>query len=192
MKKLVRFFVILAIVLLVVGYSYRINSLKNINDRNTVDDSFNFSLRYNVNGDDMISTFDNTCTVHTVDGMEKIQLELSHADKVKILDKIKELNILNEDYSFLEKKYFIITPCGKYELVVEINSEKYTINWTSNNMPPFSVDVTEEGETTLLVDDEYKEDYDRLKRLFDLKTFIVNTLYEYSNVKALPEHIWYQ
>lgn len=192
MKRVIKLLLIVLIVVLIGGYVSGYRSMRNTEAKSEEIDSFDFSLRYNVNGDDKISTFDNICIVHTVEGIKEFQLELSKRHKTEILSKMKELNILDEDYSFIGKEYIYVTPCANYELVIKFNSEERIIKWTTNNIPPFSIEFDDEGDARMVAEAGYRGEFEKVKSLLDIKTFIVNILGEYEEFKSLPEHIRYQ
>ena len=48
--------------------------------------NFNFSLEFNVNGDDILSTFDDSFRVHTIEGYKTINLILRDDDLKTVED----------------------------------------------------------------------------------------------------------
>jgi len=151
--------------------------------------SFDFTLRYNVKGSNMVSSFNDTLIIDTVEGPKTIEFILSNEDREKIKDKFLELEIMNEDYTFLKNEHLKVKPYEENELIVEIDKEEFRIEWTTNNIPPFRINVTS-GSTEAV--EGYEEDFEKFKRLLELKNFIINIVEESEEFKMLPPQRGYQ
>ena len=159
-------------------------SCKDKDERN-----FDFTLRYNVGGSSLVSSFNNTAKVDTVEGPKVIEFILTKGEKEKIKEKFLELEIMNEDYTFLKKEYMQVTPCEKNDLIVELGDEKFHIEWSTNNIPPFSLDVTT---GSIKPSEGYEEEFDKLNKLLELKKYILNIVEESEEYQKLPPLRGYQ
>lgn len=169
MKKII--LGILTVVLIVGTYAFCSNQEK---------DNFNFSLQYSVDGRDIISTFNNTLTQDTVEGMITIDFELSKSDIKRIKEKIESLRIMEDDFRGLPNSGLVISPSSKCTLKIELDGEIKEIYWTSSNANPVLPVVGEEIEV--------EEPYERAHRLFELKGFIIDIIMKYDELKTLPAH----
>lgn len=147
------------------------------------DENFNFSLQYSVGGKDMISTFDNTLTQDTVEGLITIDFELSKSDMKRIKEKIESLRIMEDDFRGMPNSGLIISPSSKCTLKIELDGETKEIYWTSSNANPVLPVVGEKIKV--------EEPYERAHRLFELKGFIIDIIMEYDELKTLPAHKMY-
>ncbi len=154
----------------------------------TPKETFNFSLRYNVDGRDYISTFDEQLTVDTVDGIKVIDFKLKNSDLKKIKNKMIELDIFEGDFTKLRRSGVTLSVNGIYDLGFEYNGVTKSIYWTTGNANLIIIvdDLKNASE-----EDRYEGEYGQVNKLFDLKTFIVEIIYEYDEYKALPPHKMY-
>jgi|LGVF01.2.fsa_nt_gb hypothetical protein len=154
----------------------------------TTKETFNFSLRYNVDGKDFISTFDEQLTVDTVHGIKVIDFKLKNSDLNKIKNKMIELDIFEGDFTKLRRSGVTLSVNGIYELGFEYNGVTRSIYWTTGNTNP--VIIVDDLEN-VSEEDRYKGEYGQVNKLFDLKTFILEIIKEYDEYKALPPHKMY-
>lgn len=152
------------------------------------DNDFDFSLEFNVNGDDKISTFDDSFKSHTVEGVKTIKLVLSDEELNTIKEYIADNEILNENYTH-KKSTIVITPEEECTLIVKSDGVESTIKWTSNDIGLFSVDATT-GKAIPSKDNE--ENYEKVMKLFELRKLIEKAIYSHIQTKDLPEHVGYQ
>lgn len=82
-------------------------------------------------------------------------------------------------------------PCGIYHLKVLHDDREYNIHWTSNNMVPFTINPDKSEGESIIVEEKYKDDYRKFKNLGILKSYIIDIIYKYEDVKDLPEHKLY-
>lgn len=169
---------------------------------NNESESFNFSLKYGVDGKNFVSTTDKTLKVDTVEGIKVINFEFTKNDLKRIEEKIIELEVLEIDFRKMPRSDFEISTLGIYTLNIELNGKTKTIYWTTNNS---SFNINYEVVGKIKVDNEngiineitqvnlkeaeekrYDGEYGRAKRLFDLKNFILEIIKEYDNYKELP------
>jgi hypothetical protein len=169
--------IILMTLILIVSITYLLKSTY-------FDDDFNFSLRYNIDGKDFISTFDQTLTQDTVEGMMTIDFKLTKSDMKKIKNKIVALGIIEEDFRGLPVSLVNLSTVGKYDLKISLNGEIKNIHWTSKNAR-FVIGIEQENE------DKYIGEYARVNKLFELKRFIYEIIITYDEFKNLPAHILY-
>ena len=147
------------------------------------DDDFDFILQYNVDGKDVISTFDNTLTQDTIEGIMTIDFELSKADMKKIKEAVEALGIMEEDFKNLPSSNIKLSPSGKYMLKIQMDGETKVIHWvTSNANPIIDLDGSRKSDEEL---------YERASKLFRLKNLIVDIIKEYEELEALPAHKLY-
>lgn len=175
MKKYITLFILLIICILIA---------LGLNSYLTNKDDFNFSLTYNVDGKDYVSTFDNTLRKDTVAGLKTIDFEFSKNDLNKIKDKIVELEIMEGDFKKLPHSGLIISPNGIYKLKIEMNGETKLLYWETGNSNPRPSEV-------LNAEDRYDGVYGRVYKLFDLKDFIIEIIEEYEEYQKLPPHNLY-
>jgi len=169
---------------------------------NNESESFNFSLKYGVDGKNFVSTNDKTLKADTVEGIKTIDFEFTQKDLERIRDKIIELEIMEIDFREMPRSDVSISTVGIYTMDIELNEKTKTIYWTTNNAS-FNIDYeilgklkvdNENGiinEVTLVELKEAEEKrYDgengRVNRLFDLKNFIIEIINEYDEYKELP------
>lgn len=155
-----------------------------------INEDFNFSLQYNVNGDDKISTFDNSFKVNTVEGYKTIDLALTKKEKEEIKAFIIENNILEEDYTGLNDNP-VIEPWENFALEVHLEGEQHLIKWNTNNLLNLiqSIDPSS-GEVQPLEGKE--EEYQKVKKLYDFRNLVVEIIYNHRETEGLPPHIGYQ
>lgn len=151
-------------------------------------DEFEFSLVFSVNGDDKISTFDNSFRVHTVDGIKVINLELTKEEKDKVKRFIIDRRITKEKGYIGNSKGLVINPCEKCTFIYILNGEENTISWTTESLGPYSINVNE-GKITPLEGNE--ENYEKVRNLFDLRKLIEDIIYQHKETDGLPEHVQY-
>jgi hypothetical protein len=178
LKKIVYVLVFVATVLVIVSCGETPNN-----------GDFNFTMSYNVEGRDYISTIDNKFIVDTVEGQKEINFIFSGNDKALIKQKIIDSSILKENYRFLKNTYAMVTPCEVCKLDIQIDGKKHSFKWTSENMMPFSFDMVS---NKVIVEEKYKDDYEKLRKLYEIKGYIIDLIYKYPEVKALPEHQMYE
>jgi hypothetical protein len=94
---------------------------------NINEDSINFSLRYSVDGNDFVSTFDNTLKVDTVAGIKTIDFKFTKKDLERIKNKIIELEIMDTDFREMSNSGVTISTMGIYTLDLEFNGKTKTI-----------------------------------------------------------------
>jgi|LGVF01.2.fsa_nt_gb hypothetical protein len=176
MKKIV---VVLLIITFIVTIGFTIMS-----DEKT--DNFDFSLRYSVDGNDFVSTFDHTLKVDTVAGIKITDFEFTEKDLERIKSKIIELGITETDFSEMPNSGLIIFPMGIYTLDLKYDGQTKSIYWTTQNASPILSESIKNKKT------RYDGEYGRVYRLFDLKDFIVEIIKEYDEYKELPAHRMYQ
>lgn len=168
---------------------------------------FDFSLRYNVDGKDFVSTFENLLTQDTVEGIKTVDFKFKQKDLKKIKDKIDELGIMDEDFNGLPRSDFNHNTIGLYRLKIRLNGQTKSIFWTSSNVRMnMDFEVIEEigsdeddktvNKVTLIKvkndeDDRYEGEYGRANKLFELKNFIIDIIYDYEEFKEIPQHKLY-
>ena len=158
-----------------------------VDDITSMED-FNFSLQYNVGGRDFISTYDNILTVDTVAGIKTVEFHLSDKDKRRIKGKIESLGIMEEDFASLPKSGLVISPLGKYNLMITLNGVEKRAYWTTEYINPIVFPIKEKPTDPA---SRYEGEYGRVNKLFDLKNFIVDIIMEYETFKSLPKHKMY-
>ena len=155
------------------------------------EDKFEFSLEFSVNGEDKISTFDNSFRVHTVEGIKTINLELTEEEKDNIKNFIKDKRIIKEN-GFVGNKSSkgldISLHRERCTFTYVLNDKENTIRWTSGSIGPFEYDFNE-GKSITLKGNE--NNLKKVKNLFELRDFIEHIIYEHEETKDLPEHIMY-
>ncbi len=168
-------------------------------NKNTDQLDFDFSFQFNVNGEDIVSTFDNTFRVHTIQGFKKISLTLSDSDKVKVKEYIINSNLVNEVHKVKEvkgDKRVYINPSATYILKYRYNEVENEIRWNTSyilsnidfkdkNSDSVSIGVFKDGPVD-------KEKADIASKLVELEKLIKDIVYSYEEVIELPEHIGYQ
>lgn len=176
-----------------------------LNNREVSD--FDFSLKYNVEGKDFVSTFDHSLVQDTVDGMVRIDFEFKKEDLEKIKSKIEELEIMVDDFSGLPSSETTYYPMSEYHLQINLGGEIKNIRWSSRNANIDNaldvlgkIDIDDEeslfDEITLVELESkdhksYEGAYGRVNKLFDLKTYIIEIIKEYDQYKELPAHKMY-
>ncbi len=151
--------------------------------------NFNFTLKYNVEGSNVISSFNNSIKINTVNGPKIIEYIFSDEEKKKIMQTFIDLKIMEEDYTFLKKSYLQVTPCEKNELIVELGDIEFNISWTTNNIPPFTLDPTTGSITPK---EGYEEVFSKYKKLVDMKELIIKIAEASEEYKKLPPQMGYQ
>lgn len=147
------------------------------------DDDFDFILQYNVDGKDVISTFDDTLTQDTIEGIMTIDFELSKADMKKIKEAVEALGIMEKDFKNLPSSNIKLSPSGKYMLKIQMDGETKVIHWTTANANPvIDLDGSRKSD---------EEPYERAGKLFRLKNLIIDIIMEYEELQALPAHVLY-
>ena len=151
-------------------------------------DEFEFSLVFSANGDDMISTFDNSFRVNTVEGFKVVQLELTEEEKDKIKRFIIDRRITKEKGFVGNSKGFHVDPCEKCTFTYVLNGKENTISWTSESFGPYSYSVTERKVVPLKGNEE---NYKKVMNLFELRELIEEIIYQHEETNGLPGHALY-
>lgn len=122
------------------------------------EDDFNFSLTYNVDGKDFISTYENLLIKDTISGIKTIEFEFNKEDLRKIRSKVLELGIMEEDFRGMPKSGFQLSTIAKYKLKIDLNGESKIIYWTTENS---SLKIPLEQNDK----DRYEGEYGRVNKL---------------------------
>lgn len=104
-----------------------------------VPDDFNFSLRYGVQGKNILSTFDNTFTKDMVtEEPITIKLKLTEKDLQDIFEKMQKINITSYPEVYkpdnLSPLKTMVSPYQTYELVVNYDGNTKKILWEDENL----------------------------------------------------------
>lgn len=149
---------------------------------NNKSESFNFSLRYGVDGRNFVSTTSRLLDADTVEGQRSVDFEFTEDDLKRIKDKVIELEIMEIDFREMPKSDVTLSIKGIYKLDIELDGETKSIYWTTENAY-FESPLTLENEND---EERYEGDFGKAKRLFDLKNFILMIIKEYDEYKELP------
>lgn len=161
--------------------------------KNTEKDDFNFSFEYNVNGDDMISTYDNTFRVNTVEGVKTINLRLSDSDKIKVKEFLVNNDLINKEFSLAGKKLVREEPCEYCTLKYTYNGVENEIGWSSNEIASLLSELSDDTKSENIEEDEkFKENREIAMKLVEFEKLIEDIVYSYDEVKKLPQHVLYE
>jgi hypothetical protein len=133
---------------------------------------FNFIFKYDVGGSSVLNTYDNT---YTRSGAPYITMKLDKFEVYEIFSDMKKIDIFNYPESFPE--YIFVTPKSEFYLEVTYKKEKKVIKWTSDNMPPFSIDT----KTGKIKFDDAKRD----KYIINLQKMVIRIM---KIIEAKPEY----
>ena len=114
-----------------------------------INSNFDFILKYSVEGRSVLNTYDDT---YTKEGSPIIKMKLSKDEKESILAEMQKIDIFNYPESFPEYLHWSLP--DKQYLEVTYKGRKKIIEWTIDNMPPFSIDV---GTNEISFEDKYKD-----------------------------------
>jgi len=121
--------------ILVVSIATYISLQKTSRDNFNPADSFNLIFKYGVGAKNELNTFNGTYTKDLVlDPSVTIKLTLTNEEKLQILQKIAEMDLLNFPDNFSRRQSPIVTPQTDYYIKVQNGSQIKEISWNTNSL----------------------------------------------------------
>ena len=126
---------ILLILILAISLAFYLSTQKPSDDSSNLADDFNLVLKYGVGEKNELNTFNETFTKDLVlDPPVTTKLSLTSQEKMRILQRIDEMDLYGFPDNFPINPHAWVTPQVDYYIKVQNGSEIKEIGWNSNSL----------------------------------------------------------